>query len=195
MIIIQLEVLLMFDLFGKKNNPFTGTTYTTVPIGGYETQTKEEFEKHRRKEERIAEKISPILGDVVKKKNNVGDTIDNVVDTLIFGLPRTLFSDEVKQIEEGDHLFVQRVGYTHHGIYIGAGRVIHYLLDKVQVDSLEIFADGAKIHKKSNDESPIIYSRDEVVSRAYRRLGEDNYNLIFNNCHSFARWCRCGTKE
>jgi len=34
--------------------------------------------------------------------------------------------------------------------------------------------------------------REEILSRAYSRLGEDRYNLIFNNCEHFASWCATG---
>lgn len=73
--------------------------------------------------------------------------------------------------------------------------VIHYLLEMVKDDSLENFADGAKIHKKSDNESPINYSSNEVVRRAYMRYGEDKYNLLINNCEGFARCRRNGTQE
>jgi hypothetical protein len=29
----------------------------------------------------------------------------------------------------------------------------------------------------------------EIVRRAMNRVGEDSYNLIFNNCEHFANWC------
>lgn len=163
-------------------------------------ETKEEIsradrEKIRRGTEKLAESIHPVLGKTVRGANNLGDTIDNFTDSLTFGLLRSLFSSEVTKLEIGDHLFVQRVGYTHHGLYIGNGRIIHYLLERIKEDSLEVFADGSKIHRKDDTESPIIYSRDTVVSRAYKRYGEDNYNLLINNCESFVRWCRNGTED
>ena len=37
-----------------------------------------------------------------------------------------------------------------------------------------------------------LYTREETLQRAYRRLGERNYNLITNNCEHFAIWCRTG---
>ena len=33
------------------------------------------------------------------------------------------------------------------------------------------------------------YSENEIVRRAYSRIGEKGYYLIFNNCEHFARWC------
>jgi hypothetical protein len=34
-----------------------------------------------------------------------------------------------------------------------------------------------------------------VVHRAYTRLGERHYNLLFNNCEHFATWCKTGRTE
>ena len=36
-------------------------------------------------------------------------------------------------------------------------------------------------------------SRDEIVTRAKSKLGEDKYNVVFNNCEHFAHWCCTGT--
>jgi hypothetical protein len=33
---------------------------------------------------------------------------------------------------------------------------------------------------------------DHVVERAQSRLGEQKYNLLFNNCEHFASWCKTG---
>ena len=40
-----------------------------------------------------------------------------------------------------------------------------------------------------------LYSPKETVERAKSRLGEDKYNLAFNNCEHFALWCKTGLKE
>lgn len=151
--------------------------------------------KYRKEIEDTAHKIHPTYGKVVRSMNNVDDTLENVKDTFENGILRSLFSSEVKSLNLADHLFVQRFGYTHHGIYIGDGRVIHYLSERVKEDTLETFADGAKIHKKSNEESPIRYTRQQAVNRAYRRYSESQYNVVINNCDSFVRWCRAGGEE
>lgn len=52
----------------------------------------------------------------------------------------------------GAHLIVKHFGYTHHGIYAGRGRVIHYsgfahLFKKhpIEITSIENFSHGRKI--------------------------------------------------
>lgn len=40
-----------------------------------------------------------------------------------------------------------------------------------------------------------LYSPEETIQRARRRLGERKYNLAFNNCEHFAIWCKTGVHE
>lgn len=119
----------------------------------------------------------------------IEDNINNVLESVFVSATETI--DEEAEPQVGDHLYVSRVGYTHHGLYIGDGKVIHYLMEKVKEDTLETFADGSKIRIRPESESPACYSSDEIVDRAYRRLHENNYNLLVNNCEHFVRWCRC----
>lgn len=40
-----------------------------------------------------------------------------------------------------------------------------------------------------------LYSAQETVERALSRVGEDRYDLLFNNCEHFAIWCKTGVSE
>ncbi|HPO15436.1 MAG TPA: lecithin retinol acyltransferase family protein [Candidatus Hydrogenedentes bacterium] len=40
-----------------------------------------------------------------------------------------------------------------------------------------------------------LFSPEETVQRAYSRLGEQNYSLMFNNCEHFAVWCKTGLNK
>lgn len=40
-----------------------------------------------------------------------------------------------------------------------------------------------------------IYSPEETVKRARSRIGERNFNLVFNNCEYFAVWCKTGVSQ
>lgn len=102
---------------------------------------------------------------------------------------------------KGAHLFVKRVGYTHHGIYIGNGRVIHYAgfdkfltKDKVLETTLSRFADGfqVEVYKLEHLLKGDRYAPNDIVERAKSRLNENKYNLFFNNCEHFANWCTHG---
>lgn len=161
--------------------------------------------KVQRVQEDIANKINPNLGRIVEKSNTISNDIEKVADRIAvtaanaidsnmpqINIYRAYFAPEVRELFIGDHLYVQRFQYTHHGVYIGNGQVAHYLLERVKVDSLEAFADGSKILKRSKLISPIKFDSDEVVQRALSRLNESEYNLIINNCEHFVRWCRNG---
>jgi len=94
----------------------------------------------------------------------------------------------------GARLVTPRRGYTHHGIYVGAGRVVHYEglswglhRGPVKEVSLEEFADGCPVTIKPV--AHVRYSGAQVAARARSRLGEDRYRLITNNCEHFCEWC------
>ena len=97
----------------------------------------------------------------------------------------------------GDHVVTPRIGYTHHGLYLGNKEVIHYegsslgdLSGRITQVSLEQFCQGNGCTVR---EYPIrIYGRKESVKRAYKRLGEDHYNVLLNNCEQFVTWCVMG---
>src|SRR5262245_58893457 len=94
-------------------------------------------------------------------------------------------------MEIGAHLVTPRWGYDHHGIYLRAGRVIHYagfkgLLRRGPVEeiSLEEFAGGREVIVKATVR--------EAATRARSRLGENRYSFVSNNCEHFAEWCVSG---
>lgn len=87
------------------------------------------------------------------------------------------------------------MGYAHHGIYVGEGKVLHYLDDRGICEcSLEIFADGMPV-----DTVPYLvfdtFGPEEILRRAYSRMGEREYNIVFKNCEHFATWCVCGLEH
>lgn len=86
-------------------------------------------------------------------------------------------------LEKGDHIYINCGIYNHHGIYVGNNKVIHYLSKGISLMDMETFSRGYPIKIKQH-----IFRKDknEIVSRAYSRLGENRYNLIFNNCEHFA---------
>jgi hypothetical protein len=93
----------------------------------------------------------------------------------------------------GSHLVTSRHLYTHHGIYVGGGAVVHYagLADglkkgPVEETTIERFADGHGFRVK--DHSAPRYTGAAAVLRARSRLGENLYNLFSCNCEHFAEW-------
>jgi Lecithin retinol acyltransferase len=103
----------------------------------------------------------------------------------------------VEEFALGCHLVSPRqtYTYTHHGIYIGAGEVIHYAGKSgdetatdctIQTTSLENFCAGygCKVRKHAHAR----YTGQKVVDRAKMRLDEDGYSLFGNNCEHFCNW-------
>jgi hypothetical protein len=102
--------------------------------------------------------------------------------------------DPAREPPLGAHLMTPRRGYTHHGIYVGRGRVVQYgglshglRRGPVEEVALLQFARGRPIWLRL--EEPRQFDRDEVVHRARARLGEDRYNVLTNNCEHFCEWC------
>ncbi|MBU7436134.1 MULTISPECIES: lecithin retinol acyltransferase family protein [Burkholderiaceae] len=103
-------------------------------------------------------------------------------------------SDDERQIRAGDHLWVQRLGYEHHGLASGRDTVIHYsgkdgVFDTGVIEEvpLSTFAKGRKV--RFVDHPDRLHGRLESVRRARQRIGETEYNLVFNNCEHFVMWC------
>ena len=100
-------------------------------------------------------------------------------------------------MSRGDHLFVRRRHYTHHGIDCGDGTVIHSSGEPGRRKF------GARVRRTTMDEflrggtaveieRPDALSADEVVARAEASLGNGAYSLVWNNCEHFAHWCQTG---
>ncbi|MFO7629350.1 MAG: lecithin retinol acyltransferase family protein [Prochlorococcaceae cyanobacterium] len=93
-----------------------------------------------------------------------------------------------------DHLQAPRQHglFLHHGIDLGDGSVAHYLEGRAILRSpLEEFSRGQPVSLvpyPDQDCSP----PGVTLRRAMGRLGEERYNLLFNNCEHFAHWCKTG---
>ena len=102
----------------------------------------------------------------------------------------------------GDQLYVDREFfkqngvYKHHGIDCGDGTIIHYRKPSeiVERTSLAIFSRGNPVYIVEYLQG-FCFIPEVVVERAESRLGEDKYNLLFNNCEHFATWCKTGISE
>jgi hypothetical protein len=106
---------------------------------------------------------------------------------------------------KGDVITVNRGLYRHYGVYCGNGSVVHFAPKKgfeldaenamIQKTSLAHFLKGAVCEIEAYGDAA--YTPDETVRRAYSLVGTNKgeYNLVFNNCEHFARWCKCGVKR
>lgn len=158
--------------------------------------------KNEMKEE--LHRSNPGISNTVDKTDNFIKTAKNFYDqTSKYGpltnqlIPSTKIgrlenvAETFEDIPNASHLKVDRLGYSHHAIYLGDNQVIHYQEGRVKIDSLQNFEKGGQTLIVP---SIAIYDSNQIINRAYSRLGENSYNLIFNNCEHFALWCRNGNK-
>jgi Lecithin retinol acyltransferase len=94
----------------------------------------------------------------------------------------------------GAHIVTPRRGYTHHGIYVGRGKVVQYAgltrgLHRGPVEEVVLtqFTQGHPIWVRPEESRR--FDSDEVVRRARSRVGEDRYHVFTNNCEHFCEWC------
>lgn len=94
----------------------------------------------------------------------------------------------------GDHIYVKRRGYTHHGVEVDDGEVIHFtgtpgnkLGATIRRTTLAEFTGpkGKLRYRRYGHQLPA----DMAVERAESKLGESGYSLFSNNCEHFATWC------
>ena len=102
-----------------------------------------------------------------------------------------------RQLKAGDHLITERLGYTHHGIYLGKNKVIQYSglaaglrAGPVEVTDLIVFSQGKSTYVQQHESRK--FSHRQTIKRARSRLSEDKYNLLLNNCEHFINWCIYG---
>ena len=91
-----------------------------------------------------------------------------------------------------DHLQVPRQHglFHHHGIDLGDGTVAHYLEGREILRSpIDAFRQEQPITVIEHDAAS---ATGVTLRRAMSRIGEQNYNLLFNNCEHFATWCKTG---
>ncbi|MGE7673496.1 lecithin retinol acyltransferase family protein [Lysinibacillus sp. NPDC094403] len=150
----------------------------------------------------------PVVGNTVEKVDRAITTLKNVKEQIPDPSPRP-FNPNLQprkiiiqtkrankkavkdSIQRAQHLKVNRLCYSHHALSIDEYEVIHYQDGEVKIESIESFAKGAEIYILA---TPRLYKKDEVIARAYSKLGEKKYNLIFNNCEHFVRWTLNGDK-
>lgn len=96
----------------------------------------------------------------------------------------------------GDHIFVKRLGYTHHGVDLGDGVAIHFCGEPgskanatIRLCTYDEFLAGGVMQV-------VAYATrldvEVTVARAESKVGESGYRLYSNNCEHFARWCVTG---
>ncbi|MGA2166080.1 MAG: lecithin retinol acyltransferase family protein [Solirubrobacteraceae bacterium] len=96
----------------------------------------------------------------------------------------------------GDHIYVDRGLYEHHGIDIGDGTVIDFSADDgtkssatIRQATLEDFVGEGVVQTRTYGAR---LDPEQAVARARSQLGASGYDLFANNCEHFATWCVAG---
>lgn len=96
----------------------------------------------------------------------------------------------------GSHLVTPRLGFAHHGIYVGCGRVVHYgaFVHGLHRGPVEEVSLARFTHRHTLWVRPgaARFDCEEVSRRARSRIGERGYRLLSNNCEHFCEWCLRG---
>ncbi|XP_048241396.1 phospholipase A and acyltransferase 3-like [Haliotis rufescens] len=109
----------------------------------------------------------------------------------------------LSSLEPGDQVEFERGIYSHWGVYIGDGYVIHLAsvdgqsfnkAEKavVRKDKIMDVAGNSRMNKNNSKEEKYglkAYSKSEIVKRATNQLDRTGYNLLASNCEHFASWC------
>jgi hypothetical protein len=106
-----------------------------------------------------------------------------------------VYNDASYGLSIGDHVFVERSVYSHHGIYIGGGDVVEFDggisggSGKIRVVDMATFLSGGVLRTKAYE---ACLPPEAVVELAKSRIGQGDYSLFSNNCEHFATWCKTG---
>ncbi|KVE32798.1 hypothetical protein WI93_24940 [Burkholderia vietnamiensis] len=124
-----------------------------------------------------------------------------VADKLVADKPKDFLNNmaTVYELKGGDHIYVRRLGYSHHGLYLGDGQVVQYsghsgdaLMGKIEVVPMHVFVDDSQGDVKVRVYEKRRFGRAASIARALGRLGEKLYNVVLNNCEHFVTWCITG---
>lgn len=102
----------------------------------------------------------------------------------------------VQNYRVGEHLKVSRGLYSHHMLYIGRGKVIHYSgwvngpfdseCAKVEIACLQDVARESPVFVVEHHRRK--HAGHAAVERAMKRLDERAYHVVFNNCEHLVHW-------
>ena len=104
-----------------------------------------------------------------------------------------------KDLNLGDHIYVRRLVYSHHGIYAGDGNVIHYTGEEkekkdplIRETDIEAFLKDGKLRKRDYKKR---LPPSETLGLAKKHLSDNSYSIAFNNCEHFATYCATGKRK
>ena len=112
-----------------------------------------------------------------------------------------LFNKKKYKLVPGDHVYVKRPKkfYTHHGIYAGNGKVIHFTGSIREKEHPMVRETDIEKFAKNGIVKPRIYKNriphGKTLLTAKKSLSYDRYSFFWNNCEHFATYCALGKKR
>jgi HRAS-like suppressor 3 len=101
-----------------------------------------------------------------------------------------------QSLKPGTELIVDRLGYRHHGIYVGDGLVIHYAgwvsYSRGLIETVTVGDFAGRCPVRVGRVPCESQHGNDIVRRARSRLGERCYDVLRNNCEHFCNWCQVG---
>ena len=108
----------------------------------------------------------------------------------------------------GDMIRVKSGSIHHYGVYVSDQEVIQFGLAPIArptvkdcdvavcASTLEQFLCGnsLEIGEPEDKDLPLLRSPEQIIQLARSRMGEKNYNILYNNCEHFAYECVLGIK-
>ena len=102
----------------------------------------------------------------------------------------------------GDHIKTKIDSVFHHGVYVSNDEVIHFCSNEqfsilsndleVKATTIAQFANGNRIEKV---ECKNRFNSQKSINIARAKIGNSDYDIIFNNCEHFVNSCITGKKE
>jgi len=103
------------------------------------------------------------------------------------------------------HIKIKRGLYWHHGVQLSDGTVVHYTGrggEKTKTKKNALIQQTGMDKFVRDNPNPVVVVQHEkcfptklIEERARWCIGEDDYDLIQNNCEHFAVWCVTGKDE
>lgn len=145
----------------------------------------ERYKKEQETKNKFLKKVRHVL-------NQIMNDIENQTGAAYHFVKK---KEPIIYLSPGDHIAIDRyfpVPYSHHGIFVGNGQVIHYvppgIVKLTDLSTFKDYSDGL-IYKI---ESITSLTPEQICKLAYSKIGEKNYDYVMNNCETFSRWCRYG---
>ena len=122
------------------------------------------------------------------------------------------------QIQRGDHIYFNRLAYSHHAIvedvdysekmvtiieyttdpdeesHVISSNVLSSSMRKGKISKRTLRFGDPKLYKVLHVDSNTL-ENEEVIKRARSRIGEQQYGVFNNNCEHFANWCKEGDSK